>query len=64
MFDLEELYYNLRSETNQLRRENIKITHCGIQSVKLVGTKMWAMGPQNIKNCKSWKETDETDERY
>ena len=48
VFDFQEPYYNLRSETSQFRRKNIKTTHYGIQSVKL-----WAMVRQNIKNCKS-----------
>ena len=38
------------------RRENIKTTHYGIQSVKFLGLKIWAMVPQNIKNCKSLQE--------
>ena len=56
VFDFQEPYYNLRSETSQFRRENIKTTHYGIQSVKLLGPKIWAMAPQNIKNCKSFQE--------
>ena len=53
VFDFQEPYYNLRSETSQFRRENIKTTHYGIQSVKFLGPKIWVMVPQNIKNCKS-----------
>ena len=56
VFDFQEPYYNLRSETSQFRRENIKTTHYGIQSVKFLGPKIWAMVPQNIKNCKSLQE--------
>ena len=55
-FDFQEPYYNLRSETSQFRRENIKITHYGIQYVKFLGPKIWAMVPQNIKNCKYLQE--------
>ena len=33
VFDFQEPYYNLRSETNQFRRENIKTTHYGNQFV-------------------------------
>ena len=36
--------------------QNIKTTHYGIQSVKFLGLKIWAMVPQNIKNCKSLQE--------
>ena len=43
VFDFQEPYYNLRSETSEFRRENIKTTHCGIQSVKFLGPKTWAM---------------------
>ena len=56
VFDFQEPYYNLRSETSQFRRENIKTTHYGIQSVKFLGPKIWAMVPQNIKKCKSLQE--------
>ena len=56
VFDFQEPYYNLRSETSQFRRENIKTTHYGIQSAKFLGPKIWAMVPQSIKNCKSLQE--------
>ena len=52
VFDFQEPYYNLRFETSQVRRENIKTTYYGIQSVKLLGPKIWAMVTQNIKNFK------------
>ena len=54
--DFQEPYYNLRSETTQFSRANIKTTHYGIQSVKFLGPKIWAMEPQNIKNCKYLQE--------
>ena len=53
VFDFQEPYYNLRSETSQFRRENIKTTRFGIKSFKFLGPKMWVMVPQNIRNCKS-----------
>ena len=59
VFDFREPYYNLRSETSQFKRENIKTTHYGIQSVKFLGPKIWVMVPQNIKNCKSLQEFKE-----
>ena len=40
VFDFQEPYYSLRSETSQFRRENIKTTHYGIQSVKFLGPKI------------------------
>ena len=36
VFDFQESYYNLRSQASQFRRENIKTTHYGIQSVKFL----------------------------
>ena len=56
VFDFQEPYNNLRSETSQFRRENIKTTHYGIQSAKFLGPKIWVMVPQNIKNCKYLQE--------
>ena len=56
VFDFQEPYYNLRFETSQLRRENIKTTHDGIPSAKFLGPKIWTKVPQNIKNCKSLQE--------
>ena len=56
MFHFQEPCYNLRSETSQFRRENVKTTHLVIQSVKFLGFKIWTMVPQNIKNCKSLQE--------
>ena len=53
VFDFQDPYYNLHSETNQFRRENVKPSHYGIQSAKFTGPKIWAMKPQNVKNCKS-----------
>ena len=56
IFDFLEPYNNLRSETSQFRRENMKTTHYGIQSVKFVGPKLWVMVSKNIKNCESLQE--------
>ena len=61
LFGFQEPYYNLHSETSQFRRENIKTTHYDIQSAKFLGPKLWAMVPQNIKNCKSLQKFKETD---
>ena len=40
VFAFQEPYCNLRSETSQFRRENIKTTHYSIQSVKFLGLKL------------------------
>ena len=50
------LRYNCHSEISQFRRENIKTTHYGIQSVKFLEPTIWTMAPQNIKNCISLQE--------
>ena len=57
VFDFQEPYYSFSSETSQSRRENLKTTYYGIQSVKLLGPNIWAMIPQNIKNCNSLQES-------
>ena len=41
VFDFQEPHYNLRSETSQFRRENMK-THYDMQSIKNLGPKIWA----------------------
>ena len=56
VFDFQEPYCNLCSETSQFRMENMETTHHSIQSVKFIGPKIWAMIPQNIKNCKYLQE--------
>ena len=40
VFDFQEPCFNLRSETSQFSRENIKTTHYGIESVKFLGPKI------------------------
>ena len=40
VFDFQKPYYNLRSDTSQFRRKNIKTTYYGIQSVKFLGPKI------------------------
>ena len=40
VFDFQEPYYNVRSETSQFRRENMKTTHYDMQSVKNLGPKI------------------------
>ena len=56
VFDFQEQYYNHRSQTSQFRREKIKTTNYGIQSVTFLGPTIWAMVPQNIKSSKSLQE--------
>ena len=53
IFELQNPLYNLRSSCNQFRRENIKIIHYGLQSVRYLGTKICALVPNNIKQSNS-----------
>ena len=59
VFDFQEPYYNLRSETSQFRRENMKITHYDMQSVKNLGPKIWAWYLKMLKTvnlCKNLRD--------
>ena len=65
IFELQTPSYNLRSSCDQLRRENIKIVHYGLQTVRYIAPKIWELVPNIIKNSnclskfkkliKSWK---------
>ena len=41
VFEIKEHHYNLRSEASYFKRENVKSTHYGIQSVRHLEQKMW-----------------------
>ena len=41
VFEIKEPHYNLRSEASHFKRENVKSTHYGIQSVRHLGPKIW-----------------------
>ena len=58
VFDFQEPYYILRSETNQFRRENIKTTHYGIwyPVFQISRTQDMAIEAENIKHCKYLQE--------
>ena len=68
VFERQNPAYNFRSEATYFKRENVKTTHYGIQSVRYLGLKIWDMVQNNIKNCnslnkfknsiKSWKPTE------
>ena len=53
VFDFQEPYYNLRSETSQVRRENNTLWHAVCQKTR---TQDMSLVPQNVKNCKSVQE--------
>ena len=41
IFELQNPSYNLRSSSNQFRRENIETIHYGLQSVRYFGQKIY-----------------------
>ena len=43
-------------EASHFKRENVKSTHYGIQSVRHLGPKMWNVVPQNIRESSSLNE--------
>ena len=51
VFELKESSYSLRSEGNYFIRGNVKIAHYGIQSIKYLASKIWDLGPDQIKHC-------------
>ena len=56
VLDFQEQHYKFCSETSQVRMENIKTTHHGTHSARFLGSKIWSMVPQNIKNGKYLQE--------
>ena len=40
VLEIKELHYNLRSEVSHFKRDNVKSTHYGIQSVRNLGPKI------------------------
>ena len=53
VFEIQYPDYNFRSEATHFKRENVKATHYGIQSVRYLVPKIWDLVPNNIKNCGS-----------
>ena len=56
VFEIKEPFYNLRSEASHLKRENVKSTNHGIQSVRHLGQKTWNIVPRNIGQSSSLNE--------
>ena len=50
---MKESHYYLRSEASHFKRENVKSTHYGIQSVRHLGPKIWNIVTQNITESNS-----------
>ena len=51
VFELKESSYSLRSKGNYFIRGNVKIALYGIQSIKYLASKIWDLGPDQIKHC-------------
>ena len=56
VFEIKQPHYNLRSEASHFKRENVKSTHYGIQSMRHLGPKIWKIVPQNIRESSSLNE--------
>ena len=56
VFEIKEPHYNLRSEASHFKRENVKSTNYGIQSVKPLARKIWNKVPRNIGESSSLNE--------
>ena len=52
VFEIKE-HYNLHFEASHFKRENVKSTYYGIQSVQHLGPKIWNIVPQNIRKSDS-----------
>ena len=56
IFEIKEPHYNLRSEASHFKKEKVKSTRYGIQSVRHLGPKIWNIVPQNIRESSSLNE--------
>ena len=56
VFEIKEPHYNLSSEAGHFKREIVKFTHYGIQSVRHLGPKILDVVPQNIRESNSLNE--------
>ena len=53
VFELKELPYNLRSESNHCTRQNVKTTYYGLLSIKHLAPQIWELVPQSIRKRKT-----------
>ena len=56
VFEIKEPHCNLRSEASHFKIEKVKPTHYGIQSVWYLGSKIWNIVSQNIRESNSLNE--------
>ena len=52
VFEIQNPAYHFRFQASHFKR-NVKTIHYGVHSVRYLGAKIWAMVPNNIKNCSS-----------
>ena len=48
VFELKELTYNLRSESNHFTCRNVKTTYYGLSSIKYLAPQIWELLPQSL----------------
>ena len=49
VFELKEPPYNLRSESNQFTRRNVKTTYYGLLSTKYLAPQTWKLVPESTR---------------
>ena len=52
VFEMLNPAHNFRSEASHFKKEDMKTTQYGIQSVRYLGPKIWDMVPNNVRLCK------------
>ena len=55
-FELKELPYNLRSESNHFTHRNVKTTYYDLLSMKYLAPQISELVPQSIRKCKTLNE--------
>ena len=53
VFEIQNPANNFCFEVTHFKREKVKTTHYGIQSVRYLEPKIWDMVPNNIRGCSS-----------
>ena len=56
VFELKELTYNLRSDSNHVARRNVKTTYYGLSSIKHLPPQILELVPQSFRKCKTLNE--------
>ena len=56
VFEFQHPPYTLRTESNHFKRNNVKTTNYGIQSIRYLGPKLWDLVPNDMKNVSSLSE--------